>query len=91
LEITGNVVAAVKDGTYPGGLGVEGVAGVPIAPYPIPVGSPGGKPLDGIGYLVWPQRDGQSYTLFRLGVHFMGCQPDVLDGHQAQCAAPQLQ
>ena len=30
------------------GLGVKGVAGVPIAPYPIPVGGPGGKPHEGI-------------------------------------------
>ena len=44
LESTGKLAGATKDGTYPGGLGVEGVAGVPIAPYPIVVGARGGKP-----------------------------------------------
>ena len=54
LEITGNVAGATKDGTYPWGLGVEGVAGVPIAPNPIVVGGPGGNPHLGIPGLIDP-------------------------------------
>ena len=73
------------------GGGFEGVAGVPIAPYPIPIGALGGKPCGGIGGVpapidpvpTGPKSEGFIVARSRMNCSF--CSPGPSDTYAHRC------